>query len=216
MFKKITIVLIFVIINNFFIINLANADNHATLVKKAWLGVQFQTFEDSVVIISIAPKSPAEKYGLKVGDFFISIDEKEIKIAKDIVDILDQYSEGDTIEIVLIRDKKKIKKQVVLSHNKVAAAIKQKQGDKKSYSVGFYTFRPVDFKSIKTSMFSSEIVNKYKSNDSYIIVCVNENLTTGKNPIKPFDEVIKVNDQNVNVKNYNIHSLIFDSNLSIL
>ena len=208
--KKIIVILIFVFVNNFFIINLVNADNHSSLVKKAWLGVQFQTFKDSVVIVTVAPESPAEKYGLKAGDFFISIDEKEIKIPKDIVDILSEYSAGDTIEIKLIRDKKKIKKQVILSHNKVAAAIKQREG-KKSYSVKFFTFRPSDFKSIKTSMFSSEIVNKYKSNDSYIITCVNKSLTTGSNPIKPFDEVIKVNDQDVNVKNYKIHSLMFDS-----
>ena len=75
--KKIIVILIFVFVNNFFIINLVNADNHSSLVKKAWLGVQFQTFKDSVVIVSIAPESPAEKYGLEVGDFFVSIDEKE-------------------------------------------------------------------------------------------------------------------------------------------
>ena len=211
MFKKIIVILIFIIINNSLAVNLVNADSHASLVKKVWLGVEFQTLKDSVVIVNVTPKSPAEKYGLKVGDFFTSIDEKKIKIPKDIVDILDQYSEGDTIEIKLIRDKKKIKKKVVLSHNKVAAAIKKRQV-KKSYSVGFYTFRPIDFKTIKTSMFSSEIIDKYKSNDSYIITCVNKSLTTGNNPIKPFDEVIKVNDQDVGVKNYKTHSLMFDSN----
>ena len=145
MFKKIIVILIFIIINNSLAVNLVNADSHASLVKKVWLGVEFQTLKDSVVIVNVTPKSPAEKYGLKVGDFFTSIDEKKIKIPKDIVDILDQYSEGDTIEIKLIRDKKKIKKKVVLSHNKVAAAIKKRQV-KKSYSVGFYTFRPIDFK----------------------------------------------------------------------
>ncbi len=61
--------------------------------------------EAGVLIDEVIEDSPAEAAGLKAGDVIVEIDGHDIEEPVDVVDEIADYEEGDTIEIVVVRDK---------------------------------------------------------------------------------------------------------------
>jgi C-terminal processing protease CtpA/Prc/uncharacterized small protein (DUF1192 family) len=85
----------------------------------AWLGVEIQNLTEQlgeyfkvedgegVLITSVVEKSPAEKSGLKAGDVIIAVGDQEVERRYDLIRILRDKKENDTINLTVMRDGKK-------------------------------------------------------------------------------------------------------------
>ncbi len=79
------------------------------------LGVQLGNGkEDSLEIEKITPKSGAEKAGLKPGDVLLSVGDVPIKERADLLKTMMGKMPGDSLQVEVRRDKKKIKLEVEL------------------------------------------------------------------------------------------------------
>ena len=82
------------------------------------LGSYFGVKEaEGALVLSVREGSPAEKAGIKAGDVIIQIEEEKIEDPVDVLDIVSDYEEGDTINITLIRHQKEMTFQVQLEKN---------------------------------------------------------------------------------------------------
>jgi serine protease Do len=63
----------------------------------AWLGLTAITQMSNVVVESIEPDSPAEQYGLEIGDMIRWIDGNYIQSADQVYKIVDNYQPGEQI-----------------------------------------------------------------------------------------------------------------------
>ena len=81
-----------------------------------------------VIVYEIAPNGPADKariqptsidqYGrIRLGDVILEIESKPIRTADDILDILESHQEGDTMELTLLRQSKKVTVKLQLGSN---------------------------------------------------------------------------------------------------
>ena len=97
-----------------------------TMQMGPYLGIQLQDLNaelgkyfgvkkgDGVLVLSVMDDSPADKADFKAGDIIIQIEEEKIEDAKDVLDIVSDYQEGDTLHISLIRHQKEMTLQVQL------------------------------------------------------------------------------------------------------
>jgi serine protease Do len=68
---------------------------------------------DGALVEMVDPAGPASKGGIKQGDMIVSINGKNIKNAKELVDTLQNYMAGDQIQVVVQR--KNSKKQIAVT-----------------------------------------------------------------------------------------------------
>jgi S1-C subfamily serine protease len=61
-----------------------------------------------VLIAKVEKGSPADKAGLEAGDILLSVNGQSVKQASDVLDGLANTQEGQTIKLVVVRDKKQI------------------------------------------------------------------------------------------------------------
>ena len=69
---------------------------------------------EGVYVSSVEEFSSAEKGGMKIGDIIVKCDGKSVKTFKDLKEIKEGKSAGDTMKIEVIRDKKNVTVSVVL------------------------------------------------------------------------------------------------------
>lgn len=89
-------------------------------VRRGWLGVSIQTFTDElaaskgleegggIIITSINPDGPAQKYGFKVGDIILNWAGKETQDSRELQRAVARTRVGDTIKVKVMRDQKEI------------------------------------------------------------------------------------------------------------
>ncbi|KNF07594.1 serine protease Do-like HtrA [Gottschalkia purinilytica] len=65
-------------------------------------------------ILQIVPNSPAAKSGLQPGDVVVSIDDKKIESQRGLKKLLYSYKPGDKVKIGIVRNGKKIEKNLTL------------------------------------------------------------------------------------------------------
>ena len=99
-----------VIVKDFFKNNLALAIGH-----RGYMGVAIQDLTvqlgdyfgvkdgDGALITEVEEDSPAEKAGLKAGDVIVGADGEDITDSEDIIDVMSDKEEGDTVSITYIR-----------------------------------------------------------------------------------------------------------------
>lgn len=97
---------------------------------RAYLGVSISDINDEVssfydtkdgaLVTSVQEGTPASKFGLKRGDLIISIDNKKIKSATQLRNTIATYHPKAKVTIKYLRDKKEIKKEIVLGSSKEA------------------------------------------------------------------------------------------------
>ncbi len=85
----------------------------------AYLGVQLQDLntdlaayfgvdaDQGILVLDVTDESPAEKAGLKSGDVIVEVDDDPVSDAQDIKEILKDFEEGDEINVVVVRQKKR-------------------------------------------------------------------------------------------------------------
>lgn len=108
-------------------------------ISRGYLGVLLQELTDElkkdlgidknltgVLIAEVEPNSPAERSGIEQGDVIIKIEGKDIRGVSDARNTIASFPAGKKIEIELIRDKKRIKKQVKLGERpEISSGYKQ-------------------------------------------------------------------------------------------
>lgn len=67
-----------------------------------------------VLVLKVEEGSPAEKAGLKAGDVITKVDDEEVRAPEELIEILDDYEEGDVAKIGYVRGGKKESVQVEL------------------------------------------------------------------------------------------------------
>jgi serine protease Do len=80
----------------------------------AYLGIKADPVSKECRIISINPKSPAEKAGLKVDDVIVMLDGKKIASFEDLVRVLGRKKPGDRVDIEVVRDEELMSLRVTL------------------------------------------------------------------------------------------------------
>jgi len=108
--------------------------------KRVWLGVNVHPLNEElakyfgvkkgVLILEVEDDSPAEHAKMKPGDVIIEIDGEKIKDRDDIIEVLDDKEEGDSVKIKVVREKKEKKFEVKLEQ---------------SPSYKHWKWRPMDF-----------------------------------------------------------------------
>ncbi|MEK7279102.1 MAG: ChaN family lipoprotein [Nitrospirota bacterium] len=82
--------------------------------KKVALGVQIESSQAGVRIISVSPESAADEAGITAGDIVLSFDSQEIKEPFDLTYAVKQKLPGDRIKVKIIRFGKEIEAEVVM------------------------------------------------------------------------------------------------------
>ncbi len=91
-----------------------------------WLGVQIESLNDQLgnffgvkngegcLVMEVEDESPANAAGILAGDVIVEIAGEKIEDSEDLIEELEDFKDGDKVEVVLIRDKKEKKIDVVL------------------------------------------------------------------------------------------------------
>ena len=75
---------------------------------------QYSKYEDGCYIVQIVKNGAADKAGLKQNDRILSFDSEQIQSTSDVKNVLKKHKIGDTIEMVVERDSKKITVEITL------------------------------------------------------------------------------------------------------
>ncbi len=75
------------------------------------IGIMYEESPDKkgVVINEVVKNSPADLAGLMVGDVINFVDQKEIKIGRDLPKAVNQYKAGDEVELTILRKEEEMK-----------------------------------------------------------------------------------------------------------
>ena len=74
-------------------------------------------YPQGLYVKGIEQGSAAEKAGISVGDVIIGFDGKDIKTSTDLTDAKAEKNAGDTVEVVVYRNKKNVKLQLQLEES---------------------------------------------------------------------------------------------------
>ena len=196
--------LTFCILLNFSLISLSIADENISIgitIGKS----NSKEFSTSAIVKAVEDNSPAQKAGILKGDFISSINKNKIKNPIHYIKTIKSFNKNDKIQIEIIRNKKYLKKEVVLIANKESI---KKVELSKDYSLGFFGISTPAKNNIKTSYFSKEITDKYlfngSKNQTLIVTCLRKGSQAEKSGIKLYDEIIEVDDKSLNeLQNFN-------------
>lgn len=95
---------------------------------KAWLGIRMAELNEDladyfdvdahegVLILSVADDSPADKAGLKAGDVITRIEGTRIRNTDDVRDVLEDYEDGDDVEVIFKRRNRQRSVEVELTN----------------------------------------------------------------------------------------------------
>ncbi|MFQ5521806.1 MAG: S1C family serine protease, partial [Candidatus Methylomirabilia bacterium] len=72
--------------------------------KRAWLGFFTYTVEEGVVVAGLVPDGPGERFGLREGDFVLSLNGEEVHSRKDLFRCLWRYGPAERITLEVMRD----------------------------------------------------------------------------------------------------------------
>ncbi len=81
------------------------------------MGVELSV-DKGVIILEIAPNSPADKAGLRPGDIIIKMDNQEIESKSQLGKMLYKYNKGDKANLIIVRNGKEIPVVVVFNQVK--------------------------------------------------------------------------------------------------
>lgn len=98
--------------------------------KITGIGINIIALDGNVLIVSVVEDTPAEENGLKAGDIILSVNGKEVR-GKTVSDVayLIRGKEGEQVKIELLRDKKKLTKNITRREIKIKS-VKTKIIDK--------------------------------------------------------------------------------------
>ncbi len=155
-------------------------------------------FSTSAIVKAVEDDSPAQKAGILKGDFISSINKTKIKNPIHYIKTIKSFNKNDKIQIELIRDKKYLTKEIILSVKKISET---NTGIKKAYSLGFNGISGREKDLIRVSYFTQKILDKYKfsesNNETLIVTCIKKGSEAEKSGIKLYDEIIEVDGKSI-------------------
>ena len=181
--------------------------------EKSWLGVEFRPLtkefielnnlnlnpNKKLIVTNVVRKSPAHLGGIMPGDVILSLNNYEIKSAKNLSQFLSQNPKDTFVKVSLNRNGKEIIKEIILKEYpdknfKVEwVLIIPKYKDEESIAKVNYGLENTLFANKDSILFpkyfSKEILKKYQ-HDNFTIVCVLRNM---KNNLKLYDQIKFIN-----------------------
>ncbi|MDC2969973.1 CHAT domain-containing protein [Candidatus Pelagibacter sp.] len=155
-------------------------------------------FSTSAIVKAVEDDSPAQKAGILKGDFISSINKTKIKSPIHYIKTIKSFNKNDKIQIELIRDKKYLTKEIILSVKKISET---NTGIKKAYSVGFNGISGREKDLIRVNNYTQKILDKYKfsesNNETLIVTCIKKGSEAEKSGIKLYDEIIEVDGKSI-------------------
>ena len=85
--------------------------------NRAYLGVQSEGQDGSLVLTRVLPNTAASRAGLKDGDILASVNDEDVKTQQELVRVLGQFKPEETIELVIKRADKELKLKAKLGKN---------------------------------------------------------------------------------------------------
>jgi serine protease Do len=82
--------------------------------KRGYLGIQMEPADEGTKVTLVAPKSPAEKAGLKPNDIVRAVDGIPVEDPESLRNVVQSYSEGDTVKVLVLRGKSEQEFKVTL------------------------------------------------------------------------------------------------------
>lgn len=89
--------------------------------EPAWLGVGIADTDDGVLVSELAEDSPAADAGIEVGDLIVSLDDTPVESARQLVEVVQSYSAGDTVTVTVLRGDEEIAFDVILGERPPAS-----------------------------------------------------------------------------------------------
>ena len=99
----------------------------------AFLGVYTEDNEKGALVLEVRDSSPAKKSGIQKGDILQKVNDKKIKDAVDLTEIIRSFRPGTKVKVTLLRDgKKKVLEVNLVSRNGGSSGIspKKKESEK--------------------------------------------------------------------------------------
>jgi serine protease Do len=97
---------------------IAELRSHGSIDRNFWTGMRIQQIDaniarylhlssqEGVVVVDVAPNSPASRAGLEVGDVIVSIGSEQIRTEDDAVALMSDARVGDSLTLRMLRDGK--------------------------------------------------------------------------------------------------------------
>ena len=121
-------------------------------VERGWLGVRIQHVTEEIaqslglkkpsgaLVSEVIKASPAEKYGLKLGDLIVAFDGKNIEQMKDLPRIVAETDVSKKVDVEILRQGKKKKIKIVIGKLDAEESEQKSKAGKAKKSVGAETF----------------------------------------------------------------------------
>ena len=74
--------------------------------------------DKGIVVLEVAPNTPADKSGLRPGDIIVKMDNQDIDSMSQLGKILYKYRKGDKVNLAIIRNGKRLSLEVVFTQLK--------------------------------------------------------------------------------------------------
>ena len=205
------------LITAFFLLFLFTSINHSN--AKGWLGIQFLPLNDETIkgfvgegslekdspknllVSGVIKNSPAHLANLLPGDIILEADNKPTKEIKDLLDILDNFSTSETINIKIFRKGTEKILKVKLGKTPTNFTFEYVDGSEKYTQFTFGVIIAWEKFISYEKYFSKEIVNKYKK-EGLVVSCIYEGSDADKKGIKLYDEIIMIDGKKATKNSY--------------
>ncbi len=172
-------------------------------VKRGYLGVMIQPLTaeaakelglkniNGAIVSQVFKNSAAYKAGLKPGDIIVSVNGKPIRLSSDLPYIISSIKPGTKIKIGIIRDKKRLTKEVVLGlrPNNLNSSLGSSNQQVYKTDYGF-----------SVSNITPQLAKEYhiKIEKGVVVVAVKQNSFAKMVGVQPGDVIVKLNYKPVN------------------
>jgi serine protease Do len=189
-------------------------------VRRGWLGVQMDIKNGKVQILDVVENSPAEKAGIRKGDFIKKINGKTIKNTGEVVKIVREFKPEQKVKMELTRENKPQSALVVigeLKEGKRMVARSSRSYSKRSVNEPFPEFRetlPVlenfvyriggsRILGVEVAPLTPELAKEFSVEEGtgLMITRVHKATTAEKAGLRPADIIVKVGNQRINNNN---------------
>jgi serine protease Do len=190
-------------------------------VRRGWLGVSMGEFKDGrIQITEVVKNSPADKAGIRKGDFIKKINGKTIKTTGDVVKIVREFKPEQKVKMELTRENKSQSALVVigeLKEGKRMAAWSYKFPSTRGADVPFPEYRqalPVlenfvyriggsRILGVEVAPLTPELAKEFsiEQGTGLMVTRVHKATTAEKAGLRPADIIVKVDNQRINNNN---------------
>jgi Do/DeqQ family serine protease len=110
-------------------------------VSRGYLGINIQNLDweraqafgleaaAGALVTSVVSGSPADRAGVEHGDVVVAVDGRSVKETRDLVDYVSARPPGSTVRLEVLRDGKRVEKQVELAERELPGRARESEGE---------------------------------------------------------------------------------------